>query len=70
MDLLEFDTKNYLTTALIALINFYLARFYMKVASYPSGPFPLPVVGNVLSEFLTWILIHFVGITKLYISVN
>jgi hypothetical protein len=48
MDLLEVETRNYLTTASIGLVTFYLPGFYLK--SYPFTFFR-PVVGNVLSEF-------------------
>jgi hypothetical protein len=51
MDLLIFDIKNYVITVLIGLITYFLLKFYVKVASYPSGPFPWPVIGNILSKF-------------------
>ncbi|CAN8029408.1 unnamed protein product, partial [Ixodes persulcatus] len=34
---------------LVFLISFHVVRFYRKVSKYPKGPFPLPVVGNLLS---------------------
>lgn len=40
----------WLTTALVFLISFHVMRFYRKVSKYPKGPFPLPVVGNLLSK--------------------
>jgi hypothetical protein len=50
MDLITFDTKNCIITAIIGLITYYIARFYMRVKSLPPGPLPLPIVGNILSE--------------------
>lgn len=41
----------WLTTGLVFLICYYVARFYNKVSKYPKGPFPLPIVGNLLSKF-------------------
>ncbi|KAG0414875.1 hypothetical protein HPB47_007952 [Ixodes persulcatus] len=39
----------WLTTGLVFLLSFHVVRFYRKVSKYPKGPFPLPVVGNILS---------------------
>ncbi len=52
MDLIKFDTKNCIIAALIGLTTYYLVRFYMKMKSYPPGPIPLPIVGNILSKFI------------------
>lgn len=41
----------WLTTASVFLLFFYVIRFYRKVSKYPEGPFPLPLVGNILSEY-------------------
>ncbi|KAM7301212.1 cytochrome P450 1A1 [Ixodes scapularis] len=38
----------WLTTALVFLFSYVAVRFYYKVSKYPKGPFPLPVVGNLL----------------------
>lgn len=38
-----------LTTTLVFLATYYVVRFYHKVSKYPKGPFPLPVVGNLLT---------------------
>ncbi|XP_040071849.1 cytochrome P450 1A1 [Ixodes scapularis] len=38
----------WLTTALVFLLSYLVVRFYHKVSKYPKGPFPLPVVGNLL----------------------
>lgn len=37
------------TTTLVFLATYYVVRFYHKVSQYPKGPFPLPVVGNLLT---------------------
>ncbi|CAN7984476.1 unnamed protein product [Ixodes hexagonus] len=39
----------WLTTALVFLLSYVVVRFYHKVSKYPKGPFPLPVVGNLLA---------------------
>ncbi|CAN7984478.1 unnamed protein product [Ixodes hexagonus] len=39
----------WLTTALVLLLSYVVVRFYHKVSKYPKGPFPLPVVGNLLA---------------------
>lgn len=38
-----------LTTGLVLLATYYVVRFYHKVAQFPKGPFPLPLVGNLLA---------------------
>ncbi len=52
MDFMTLDAKNCIITALIGLTTYYLVRFYMKMKSYPPGPIPLPIVGNILSKFI------------------
>ncbi|KAH9369674.1 hypothetical protein HPB48_007641 [Haemaphysalis longicornis] len=39
-----------LSTALVFVLTYFVGRFYHKVSKYPKGPFPYPVVGNLLSE--------------------
>ncbi|CAN7991477.1 unnamed protein product [Ixodes hexagonus] len=39
----------WLTTALVFLLSYHVVRFYRKVFQHPKGPFPLPLVGNLLS---------------------
>ncbi|CAN7989055.1 unnamed protein product [Ixodes hexagonus] len=39
----------WLTTALVFLLSYVVVRFYHKVSKYPKGPFPLPVLGNLLA---------------------
>ena len=44
-------TLNWVITIIIGLITVYLVRFYLRVLALPKGPFPLPVLGNVLSKY-------------------
>ncbi|CAN7982314.1 unnamed protein product, partial [Ixodes hexagonus] len=46
---LFFCDWRWLTTALVFLLSYVVVRFYHKVWKYPKGPFPLPVVGNLLA---------------------
>ncbi|CAN8011949.1 unnamed protein product [Ixodes pacificus] len=39
----------WLTTGLVFLLSYVVVRFYHKVFKYPKGPFPLPIVGNLLT---------------------
>lgn len=39
----------WLTTGLVFIIWYFLAQFYRKVSMYPKGPFPLPILGNLLT---------------------
>ncbi|XP_049269875.1 steroid 17-alpha-hydroxylase/17,20 lyase-like [Rhipicephalus sanguineus] len=39
----------WITTALVFLVTYLLGRFYNHVSKYPKGPFPLPLVGNLLA---------------------
>uniref|UniRef100_A0A1E1XAD2 Putative cytochrome p450 cyp2 subfamily protein n=1 Tax=Amblyomma aureolatum TaxID=187763 RepID=A0A1E1XAD2_9ACAR len=38
-----------ITTALVFAVSYLVVRFYHRVSKYPKGPFPLPVVGNLLT---------------------
>lgn len=38
-----------ITTALVFVVTYLLGRFYNHVSKYPKGPFPLPLVGNLLA---------------------
>ncbi|KAL1429919.1 hypothetical protein MTO96_015419 [Rhipicephalus appendiculatus] len=38
----------WITTALVFVVTYLLGRFYYRVSKYPKGPFPLPLVGNLL----------------------
>ncbi|KAG0445548.1 hypothetical protein HPB47_014095 [Ixodes persulcatus] len=46
---LLFCDWRWLTTALVFLLSYIVVRFYHKVSKYPKGPFPLPIVGNLLT---------------------
>ncbi|KAH6937572.1 hypothetical protein HPB50_001725 [Hyalomma asiaticum] len=39
----------WITTALVFALSYFLGRFYHRVSKYPKGPFPLPLVGNLLA---------------------
>uniref|UniRef100_A0A023GKW2 Putative cytochrome p450 cyp2 subfamily protein n=1 Tax=Amblyomma triste TaxID=251400 RepID=A0A023GKW2_AMBTT len=39
----------WITTALVFGVTYLVGRFYNKVSKYPRGPFPLPLVGNLLA---------------------
>ncbi|XP_075536776.1 cytochrome P450 1A1-like isoform X1 [Dermacentor variabilis] len=39
----------WITTALVFAVSYFVGRFYQRVSKYPRGPFPLPLVGNLLS---------------------
>ncbi|XP_037563419.1 cytochrome P450 2B15-like isoform X2 [Dermacentor silvarum] len=39
----------WITTALVFAVSYFVGRFYHRVSKYPRGPFPLPLVGNLLS---------------------
>lgn len=40
---------SWLTTTLVFLLSYFVARFYHKVSKYPKGPLPLPIVGNIVA---------------------
>ncbi|XP_077515951.1 steroid 17-alpha-hydroxylase/17,20 lyase-like [Amblyomma americanum] len=39
----------WITTVLVFAVTYLVGRFYHKVSKYPKGPFPLPLVGNLLA---------------------
>lgn len=39
----------WITTVVVFALSYFLGRFYHRVSKYPKGPFPLPLVGNLLS---------------------
>ncbi|XP_065299276.1 steroid 17-alpha-hydroxylase/17,20 lyase-like isoform X1 [Dermacentor albipictus] len=39
----------WITTALVFVVTYLVGRFYHRVSNYPKGPFPLPLVGNLLT---------------------
>jgi hypothetical protein len=46
---------SWLVTIAIALIVYYLIEYVRKIQSYPRGPFPLPIVGNLLRMTLNFL---------------
>lgn len=52
------DPKSWAISASIGLVTFFVAKFYYKVRQYPSGPFPLPIAGNILSELKCWLFLY------------
>lgn len=39
----------WITTAVVFAMTYLVGRFYHRVSKYPRGPFPLPLVGNLLA---------------------
>ncbi|KAL1444989.1 hypothetical protein MTO96_029398 [Rhipicephalus appendiculatus] len=39
----------WITTALVFVATFFVSRFYQRVSRYPRGPFPVPLLGNLLA---------------------
>ncbi|KAL3184381.1 hypothetical protein MRX96_000770 [Rhipicephalus microplus] len=39
----------WITTALVFILSYFVGHFYHRVSKYPRGPFPFPLVGNLLS---------------------
>lgn len=54
----------WLTTGLVFIIWYFLAQFYRKVSMYPKGPFPLPILGNLLSEYRRYDRVWSCGISS------
>jgi hypothetical protein len=44
------DIRATILSVILGLIVYYLAKFYLKVLSLPSGPIPLPIIGNILCK--------------------
>ena len=57
---IENDPKSWIYSIIIGGITFYIVKFYYKVKQYPSGPFPLPIVGSLFSKKLNNTLIYLI----------
>ncbi|EFP03666.1 hypothetical protein CRE_19161 [Caenorhabditis remanei] len=55
-----------LIVAFLVFITSYIVHFYWKVRKYPKGPFPIPVLGNLLQFPDKNIHIHFDDLAKKY----
>ena len=51
MNSIQSDPKSWIYSFIIGGITFYVVKFYYKVKQYPSGPFPLPFIGNLFCKF-------------------
>ena len=51
-DSLKSDPKSWIYSLVLGGIIYYVVKFYYKVKQYPSGPFPLPLIGSIYSKFL------------------
>ncbi|CAO4386798.1 unnamed protein product [Caenorhabditis nigoni] len=55
-----------LIVAFLVFVTTYIAHFYWKVSKYPKGPFPLPLIGNLLQFPDKNIHIYFDDLAKTY----
>lgn len=39
----------WITTALVFVVTWFVSHFYQRVFRYPRGPFPVPLLGNLLA---------------------
>ncbi|CAG2172784.1 unnamed protein product [Oppiella nova] len=62
---LSYSAVSWLITISVGLITGYLVRFYLRVLSLPRGPFPLPIIGNILI-FRNTKVNQFVTVTELH----
>ena len=49
------DPKSWIYSLIIGWITFAIVKYYYKVGQHPSGPFPMPFIGNFLCKLFIFI---------------